>query len=109
VAAAQSWLALVDAAKYDESWRAAAAQFQRGVSEDQWPTLASKALTPLGKLRTRHLHSTTYQTSLPGAPDGKYVVIRFDASFENKARALETVTPSQGQDGAWKVAGYFVK
>lgn len=109
VIAAESWLALVDSAKYDESWRTAAALFQHGVSEGDWSTVASKTLSPLGKLRSRHLQSTAYQTKLPGAPDGKYVVIRFDATFENKASAVETVTPMLGDDGAWKVAGYFVK
>lgn len=109
VFAAESWLKLVDSAKYDESWKNAASLFQRAMSEAEWSTIATKVLTPLGKVRSRHLRSTAYETALPGAPAGKYVVIRFDATFENKAGALETVTPMQGEDGAWKVAGYFVK
>jgi len=46
---------------------------------------------------------------VPGAPDGKYVIIQFETSFENKASAVETVTPMQDADGVWRVAGYFVK
>ena len=53
--------------------------------------------------------SKTFMTELPGAPDGRYVVIQFDTAFENKASSVETVTPMADPDGAWRVAGYFIK
>jgi hypothetical protein len=45
----------------------------------------------------------------PGAPDGKYVVIRYETSFRNKKAATETVTPMLDADGRWRVSGYFIK
>jgi hypothetical protein len=56
----------------------------------------------------RSLKSKTYATSLPGAPDGKYVVIQFSSSFKNKADATETVTPMLDKDGQWRVSGYYI-
>jgi hypothetical protein len=53
--------------------------------------------------------SASYQTSLPGAFDGEYVVIQFETSFENKKSAVETVTPMKDKDGRWRVSGYFIK
>ena len=50
-----------------------------------------------------------YQTSLPGAPDGQYVVIQFKTSFENKRSAVETVTPMFGKDQRWRVSGYYIR
>ena len=47
--------------------------------------------------------------SLPGAPDGEYVVLQFDTSFANKKEAVETVTPMLDKDGKWKVSGYYIK
>jgi hypothetical protein len=44
-----------------------------------------------------------------GPPDGEYVVIQFETSFENKKSAIETVTPMLDQDGKWRVSGYFIK
>jgi hypothetical protein len=64
---------------------------------------------PLGKLVSRKLKSRQYAESLPGAPDGKYVVIQYDTVFENKKSAVETVTPMQDADGAWRVSGYYIK
>jgi len=36
-------------------------------------------------------------------------VIQFDAVFENKSSAVETVTPMLDPDGVWRVSGYFVR
>jgi len=46
---------------------------------------------------------------MPGAPDGKYVIIQYDTVFENKASAVETVTPMVDPDGSWRVSGYFIR
>jgi hypothetical protein len=48
-------------------------------------------------------------TTLPGVPDGEYVVVQFDTSFEKKKTAIETVTPMKEPDGRWRVSGYFIK
>jgi Protein of unknown function (DUF4019) len=64
---------------------------------------------PLGGVISRKAKSATYKTSLPGAPDGQYVVIQFKTSFEHKKSAIETVTPMVDKDGKWRIAGYFIK
>jgi hypothetical protein len=60
-------------------------------------------------LISRKLKSKKYTTSLPGAPDGKYVVIQYETSFEHKKSAIETVTPMLDKDGKWRVSGYYIK
>ena len=106
---AESWLVLVDQGKYGESWDIAAKAFQTAVKREGWEQAAAAARSPLGKLISRKQKSATFATSLPGAPDGKYVVIQFDSSFEHKKEAVETVTPMQESDGSWKVSGYYIK
>ena len=64
---------------------------------------------PLGKLITRKVRTKTYRTSLPGAPDGEYVVIEFETSFAQKKTAIETVTPIIDKDGTWRVSGYYIR
>ena len=39
---------------------------------------------------------------------GKYVVLRYEASFANRASASETVTMMADSDGAWRASGYTV-
>ncbi|MEE4216846.1 MAG: DUF4019 domain-containing protein [Xanthomonadales bacterium] len=109
LAVATQWLGLVDEQKYDESWESAASFFKQAVSQEQWGQAVSAAMAPFGALLSRELRSKQFTTSLPGAPDGEYVVIQFTATFENKASAVETITPMLDSDGQWRVAGYFVK
>jgi hypothetical protein len=106
---AQSWLALVDAGKYGQSWSEAAQLFKQAVTQSQWESAVRGAREPLGKLQSRKLQSAEYRRSLPGAPDGEYVVIQYATSFESKKSAIETVTPMKDKDGVWRVSGYYIK
>ena len=54
------------------------------------------------------LQGVTKATSLPGAPDGKYEILRFATSFRLEPDAIETVTLAHEPSG-WKVDGYFVR
>ena len=107
--AAKKWLALVDQGQYAESWGTAASYFKNAVPEMQWVQSMKGARQPLGKMISRRLKSATFTTSLPGVPDGQYVVIQYATSFENKASAVETVTPLRDPDKQWRVSGYFIK
>jgi len=109
VTAAEGWLALVDAGKYGESWKAASGYFKIAVPQGQWEQSLKAVRNPLGKLVSRKLLSKTYMTSLPGAPDGEYLVIQFETSFQNKKSAIETITPMKEKDGKWRVSGYYIK
>ena len=106
--AARSWLELVDAEQYHASWNQAATLFQSQVTAAQWQQAVSAARSPLGRVHSRRLKSAMAATSLPGAPDGHYVVLQFDTVFEHKAAAVETVTPML-DEGIWRVSGYFVR
>ncbi len=108
-AAADIWLALVDDNRYEPSYQTAAGIFQKLVTREQWVKLAGSGRTLLGKARFRTVKDTKFSATMPGAPDGQYVVIHYAASFEKKASAAETVTVLLDGDGQWKVCGYFVR
>ena len=106
---AEAWLAVVDSGDYGASWDQAAELFKAAVTRDQWQTALNSTRHPLGKLVSRKLKSVTYTKSLPGAPDGEYVVIQYETTFEHKQSAVETITPMLDKDGNWRVSGYFIK
>jgi hypothetical protein len=109
LAAAEKWLTLIDRGKYGESWKEAAEYFKAAVKQEQWKQSLVAVRKPLGKLISRKVKSKSYKTSLPGAPDGEYVVIQFETSFEKKKSAVETVTPVMDKDGNWRISGYYIK
>lgn len=109
LSAAEKWLAMIDNEKYAESWKEAAELFRNAVQPQQWEQSIQAVRKPMGKLISRKVKTKAYKTSLHSAPDGEYVVIQFETSFENKKVAVETVTPMMDKDGIWRVSGYYIK
>jgi hypothetical protein len=104
-----AWLALVDSGKYADSWQESALLFRAAVTKQAWQSNLRASRDPLGKMLTRKLKSVTCTKTLPGAPDGEYVVIQYESRFEHKQSAVETVTPMLDKDGKWRVSGYYIK
>src|SRR5512147_951730 len=102
--AAKAWLALVDAGKYGESWDTASPLLKAALTRTAWEQAAKSARGQLGAVKSRKLQSATYTRSLPGAPEGEYVVIVYAAEFASRP-AVETITPMRDKDGAWRVSG----
>ena len=109
VSAADAWLKVVDAGRYADSWKDAARLFKGAIGRADWERSLAGVRAPLGKVLSRKVASKRYAESLPGAPDGKYVVIQYETSFAKKKSAIETVTPMLDDDGHWRVSGYFIK
>jgi hypothetical protein len=107
-AAAQAWLALLDAGKYSQSWSTAAKVVQESHPESQWVPHISAIRSRLGAVQSRSLAAESAQ-SKPGAPQGEHVVVRFTTHFEHKADAAEIVTLRKDSDGQWRVEGYSIK
>lgn len=91
------------------SWKESAELFRNAVKPEQWGQAMQAARKPLGKLVSRKVRTKVSRTTLPGAPDGEYVVIQFETSFAVKKAAIETVTPMLDKDGTWRVSGYYIK
>ncbi len=107
--AAESWLKLTDAGDAGASWEQAAKVFKGAVTKEQWTGAIAGVRPPLGKVVSRKVTSRQYTEKLPGAPEGKFVVIQYETVFENRASAVETVTPMLDPDGVWRVSGYFIR
>jgi Protein of unknown function (DUF4019) len=107
--ASQKWLSFVDNGQYAEGWEMAAQYFRNTVSKEKWQQSLSVVRKPLGHVVKRTLKSKQYATSLPGAPDGEYVVIQYETAFANKKSSVETITPMLDKDGQWRVSGYYIR
>ncbi|AJC18716.1 hypothetical protein NA29_09535 [Pandoraea sputorum] len=107
--AANLWLGLADINRGQQSWDQAAPVFQRAISAEDWAANLQTARGPLGKVKSRKTLDAVFTRTLPGQPDGEYVVIQYGTVFEHKAEAHEMVTMVFGLDGRWRVAGYLVR
>ncbi|MEQ1519197.1 MAG: DUF4019 domain-containing protein [Usitatibacteraceae bacterium] len=109
VAAAESWLAIVDAGKYGDSWERAASTMQKGITKPAWEKAVSGVRDQVGAVKSRILMKGDSAPKLAKLAVGDAIVIQFTTAFEKLAPTIETVTPFREQDGTWKVSGYYVK
>ena len=84
--AAESWLKLSDAGNAEASWDQAAKLFKGFVTKAQWTQVLAGMRPPLGKVISRKVMSRQSSEKLPGAPDGKYVIIQDESVFERNLR-----------------------
>lgn len=103
VTTARQWLALLDQARWEDSYRATGTAFRRLNTLQVWTATSEKVRLPLGDALSRTFVS---QENLPAPPAG-YEVMKFRTRFANGAEAIETVTLDR-EDGAWRVVGVTI-
>ena len=106
VAAAEEWLALVDAGEYGKTWDVASEHFQSAVRRDQWVRLLEGKIGQRSAVPERTVRVADYKTLLDGSPPGHYVLVEFDTLVNGKAGG-ELVTMSGDGEGTWKAFAYY--
>lgn len=107
--AARSWLSLVDRGRYSESWDSAAAIFRAAVAKPAWEQAVRQGRAPFEPFGERRLLSATFETRLPNAPPGRYVILQYQTKAGSGRTVIETVTPAEESDRSWRVSGYYVR
>ncbi|HUL57285.1 MAG TPA: DUF4019 domain-containing protein [Usitatibacter sp.] len=108
VLAAQSWLASVDAGRYADAWEDAADGLHVGTTREQWEKGLRRVRESAGALVSRRVVYAKYTKSSYGDP-GSFAEIRFEARFEKRPAARETLSVILGFDRAWKVSSYRIR
>ncbi|PZO89435.1 MAG: LuxR family transcriptional regulator [Sphingomonas sanxanigenens] len=103
VAFARQWLTLLDQGRWDESYQATGAAFQKQNTVEVWASVSEKVRRPLGAAISRSFLS---QENLPAPPAG-YEVIKFRTRFASKGETVETVTLER-ENGDWRVVGVTI-
>jgi hypothetical protein len=106
--AALHWLTIVDAEKYEESWKEAAPFLKEHFAERDWEKHLDTIRKPIDPMVDRTLHTTQYREQFPGLPKGAYVAFVWESYFGTRHQVLESVIMSY--DGSqWKPIGYAVQ
>lgn len=107
-AAGEKWLGLLDRGEYGTAWDQCAQLFRQRVTREQWIDSLPSTRGAFGAMKSRKVDVAGYKTSLPGAPDGQYVTVRYRTHFEKKDDAEELLTLAF-EDGVWRPTGYFIR
>jgi len=109
VAAAVSWLRLVDAGDSRGSFASAAEQFRKGLTAEQWATTLSTMKKQFGQLISRS-DDVTLKTNTSESDGGARkvtYVLKIRTTFA-KTPGTEAITMTK-ESGYWKVADYSVE
>ena len=105
--AAQSWLALLDADKFEATWEQSATTLRSNIDATGWAQRLKSAHSTLDSLQSRSLVEARYTTTLPNMPEGDYVIAQYRATYGTEP-AAETVSLKK-ENGEWRVAGYVIR
>ncbi len=105
---ALGFLGYLDHERYADSYAYTGMLIRAQLDRDAFATQIEKTRAGTGALLARELIDASYTTSVPGAPEGQYVVLHYGANFANRQEAVETVILAFAK-GYWRVSGYYIK
>lgn len=108
-AAAEEFLALVDAEDYAAARNTAANLLRDKVAPEVWHRQIGVMRDKVGAVQARKQDKVFHSTYASDAPDGEYITIEYRTDFANKKQALETVNLMLEKGTTWRVVGYFIK
>ncbi len=109
VAAAEAFVALIDAGKYAESWDGAAEAFRKAVTKEQWQAAAAQVQAQAGNKTSRALMAGANAPKAMRNAQGEFIVVQFSSTFTKIPHVIEIVSPMRDTDGVFRVSGYFLR
>lgn len=103
--AADNWLQFVDQGNYAGSWEAGSLTLKLTIPRDEWAKILTAIRKPFGRVVSRQLIDMRPAPNPKNLPAGDYMVLLFDTTFGNGAKANEILT-LQENNGAWRVLTY---
>jgi hypothetical protein len=105
---ALGFVGYLDHGRYADSYAYTGMLIRAQLDRDSFAKQLEKARAGTGGLLSRELIDASYTTTVPGAPEGQYVVLHYSASFANRQETVETLTLAFAK-GYWRVSGYYIK
>ena len=105
---ALGFLGYLDQGRFADSYAYTGMLIRAQLDRDAFSAQIQKTRAGTGALQSRELIDAGYTTTVPGAPEGQYVVLHYHASFANRQDAVETLTLAFAK-GYWRVVGYYIK
>jgi Protein of unknown function (DUF4019) len=105
---ALGFLGYLDHGRYADSYAYTGMLIRAKLDRDAFAKQIEKTRAGTGALLARELMDASFTTTVPGAPEGEYVVLHYGASFADRQEAVETVILSFAK-GYWRVNGYNIK
>jgi hypothetical protein len=101
----KTWVALIDAGQYDDSYASSSGEMRDKVPQDRWTAVLKAIRGSWGAMVSRRQLSHVYKANGFEGSEGEFLVITYDTSFQRLPAATELVV-LRWEDGHWRGAGY---
>ena len=105
---ALGFLGYLDHGRFADSYAYTGMLIRSQLDRDAFASQVEKARAGTGTVQSRELIDAGYSTTVPGAPEGQYVVLHYHSSFANRPDTVETLTLAMAK-GYWRVDGWYIK
>jgi hypothetical protein len=105
LAVSKTWVAQIDAGKYDDSYAFGCSDLHDKVPEDRWETVLKALRTPWGPVVSRQMTKHIYKPNGFEGSEGEFMVITYNTAFQKLDTATEVVV-LKWDGGKWRGAGY---
>jgi hypothetical protein len=105
---ALGFLGYLDHGRFADSYAYTGMLIRSQLDREAFASQVEKARAGTGKIQSRELIDAGYATSVPGAPEGQYVVLHYHSSFAKRSDTVETLTLAFA-NGYWRVSGWYIK
>jgi hypothetical protein len=103
--ASKTWVALIDAGQYDDSYAFGCDAMHDKVRQDRWSVVLKALRAPWGPVVNRTQVSHVYEPNGYEGTEGEFMVVTYQTSFQKLSGATEVVI-LKWEDGKWRGAGY---
>jgi Protein of unknown function (DUF4019) len=105
---ALGFLGYLDHGRFADSYAYTGMLIRGQLDREAFASQVEKDRAGTGTIQSRELVDASYTTTLAGAPEGQYVVLRYHSSFANRPDTVETLTLAFAK-GYWRVSGWYIK
>lgn len=103
------WLELVDTQQYEQSWEESSPIFRTSVTQAKWVEAMQLVRKPFGNTDSRKLEAAQAPASLPGLPDGEYLILTFTTKFSASSTSSTETLSLVNEGGHYRAIGYFIR
>jgi hypothetical protein len=106
--AAESFLQALDAGDYEKSWRMTSPLLQARAPRDAFELAVGPVRSSFGPALGRAIKYQRHLDTASALPDGTYLYVVYESSFEKKNNSNERVIVHLEADGCWRVCEYLI-
>lgn len=97
------WWNQINKGEYNLSYNKLSDLLKGRFSKDSWSFQISMLMKEIGKIKSRSVYESFFQSELEGFEDGFYVIVNYNVDYTNTKDHTENIILKQDDNFEWKI------